>query len=191
MKFIMTALLLMLMASTLPSYAQMECKCHSKQPAMRRMHEIIGFSGCQNCHTKRENLMSGDRKTGPERKSDLARRIREDKTCIPCHESEGTVKKEIYSNRTMMEISGTLYCPKDKMKYSSGTKTCSKCGGPLLDINALMAQSRTNPSNEICRKCHMKEEVQQIRQHIALSPDVMNRCLDCHKGHNDCGSCHH
>ena len=33
------------------------CKCHSKNPAMRRMHEIIGFKNCGNCHGKNEDLM--------------------------------------------------------------------------------------------------------------------------------------
>ena len=90
-------LLTILGISVLPSYAQMECKCHSKQPSMKRMHEITGFSRCGDCHSKNENLMSGNRNTSPDRKADLAKRIREDKACIPCHEPDGQVKKEIYS----------------------------------------------------------------------------------------------
>ena len=190
-KFHLLLLLVFLSIAISPAYAQMECKCHSKQPTMRRMHEIIGFSGCGNCHAKGENLMSANRKTVPDRKADLAKRIREDKACVPCHDSNGLVKKEIYSNSRVMGISNTLYCPKDKVRFSSGTKACSRCGGPLLDINALMALSRTSPSNEICAKCHLTEEVRQIKQHTARKPDMMNRCLDCHRGHNDCGSCHH
>ncbi len=184
--------LLLLMAILVPissADAQMECKCHSKQPAMRRMHEIIGFSGCGDCHAKGENLMSGNR--NPNRKTDLAKRMREDKSCIPCHDSNGLVKKAIYSKSKIMGIAGTLYCPKDKISLPPGTKACSKCGGPLLSINALMARSQTSPSNEVCINCHSKEEVQQIEQHAALKPHMVNQCLDCHKGHNDCGSCHH
>ena len=158
---------------------------------MRRMNEIIGFSGCGDCHAKGENLMSANRKASLDRKADLAKRIRTDKACIPCHDSNGLVKKEVYRNSKRMGISGTLYCPKDKVSFSPGTRACSKCGGTLLDVNALMARSRANPSNEICAKCHLTQEIQQVKQHAALKPDVVNGCLDCHRGHNDCASCHH
>jgi hypothetical protein len=32
------------------AYAQMERKCRSKQPAMRRMQKRLRFSGCENCN---------------------------------------------------------------------------------------------------------------------------------------------
>jgi hypothetical protein len=52
-----TALFIAGILAISPCFAQMnsakkECKCHSKQPAMKHMHETIGFNGCGNCHSK-------------------------------------------------------------------------------------------------------------------------------------------
>lgn len=174
-----------------PGYAQMECKCHSKQPAMRRMHKLIGMTGCGNCHKKDENLMSKKNEQDSTAKVDLAKRIREDKLCIPCHDSQGAIKKAIYSEKNTMGISGMLYCPKDKLTFSPDNQSCSKCGGALLNIDELMARSRRSPSNEICMECHRMEEVRQIKRHTIFNNDKLEKCLDCHKGHDDCGSCHH
>ncbi len=173
------------------SYAQMQCVCHSKQPAMRRMHEQIGIKDCGNCHKKDEDLMSKKTEKDSSVKANLAKRFRDDTFCAPCHDSQGSVKKGIQDRTTNMAISGTLYCPKDRMKFSPDSRFCSKCGGALLNINELMAQSRKTPSNGICVECHMTEEVQQIKRHAIFNNEKLKQCLDCHQGHNDCGSCHH
>jgi hypothetical protein len=182
--------------AVLPCFAQMnsaqeECRCHSKQPAIKRMHETIGFNGCGNCHAKNEDLMSRKDRPDPGKKAVLAKRIREDTFCVPCHDSNGSVKKEIYAGKREMTISGTSFCPKDKLRFAAGTKSCSKCGGPLININQVMAISSKNPSNEICIGCHAMEEVIQIDRHKIYNNNKLSKCLDCHKGHDDCGSCHH
>jgi hypothetical protein len=183
--------LLAFLIAASPSYAQMECKCHSKQPPMRRMHETIGFTGCGNCHTKNENLMSKIRQKDSGTRANLSKRFREDRFCTPCHDPQGSVKKEVYLNLRSMGIAGTMYCPKDKLKYSSTARACSKCGGALLNIDELMTKSRQNPSNAVCIQCHMLEEVQKINEHALFGVEKLKGCLACHKGHNDCGSCHH
>jgi hypothetical protein len=184
------ATILLILVAGIPSYAQMECKCHSKQPAMKHMHETIGFSGCGNCHTKNENLMSIRGRKDPDMKTRLATRIKTDNSCIPCHDSEGSVRKEVHSGDSATDIAGTLYCPKDKIRFSSGTESCSKCGGVLINISEVMERSRENPSNGICSECHRMEEVQQISWHTIFNSTKLKRCLDCHEGHDDCGSCH-
>jgi hypothetical protein len=155
------------------------------------MHETLGMSGCGNCHTKNENLMSKKGEKDPKADENLARRAIEDRSCVPCHDSRGSIKKEIRADQKAVVIAGTLYCPKDKMRFSSDSRTCSKCGGILLNIDELMAKSRTDPSDDICRECHWVEEVQQIKQHTMLNANRLKKCLDCHQGHDDCGSCHH
>jgi hypothetical protein len=190
-----TVLLMTGILAISPGFAQMnsakkECKCHSKQPAMKRMHETIGFNGCGNCHSKNENLMSGRNQVDPNRTAVLAKRIGEDQACIPCHDSQGMLKKEVHSGQGIPNISGTLFCPKDKLRFSAGTALCSKCGGSLLNINELTERSHRNPSNEICMECHRMEEVQQIRRHTIFNATKLKQCLDCHEGHDDCGSCH-
>jgi hypothetical protein len=185
------AFLMALTIAISPAYAQIECRCHSKQPAMKRMHKTIGMTGCGNCHTKDENLMSKRTEKGSTTKANLAKRISEDKFCVPCHDSQGAIKNGIYSNESPMGISGTLYCPKDKLRFSPDNKSCSKCGGALLNMDELMVRSRRSPSNEICMECHMMEEVRQIKRHTIFNNDKLGKCLDCHKGHDNCGSCHH
>jgi len=188
----LNALLMVLMISVSASYAQMkECKCHSKQPDMKHMHETIGFTGCDNCHSKNENLMSGKNKVDPQKREGLVNRIRTDKFCIPCHDSQGAVKKDILISQSAVSISGTLFCPKDKLRFAPGIVACSKCGGPLININQVMERSRENPSNEICSGCHTMEEVQKIERHTIFNGTKLRQCLDCHKGHDHCDSCHH
>jgi hypothetical protein len=199
MKFLRLRATALLMAGILaisPCFAQMnsakkECKCHSKQPAIKRMHETNGFAGCGNCHTKNEDLMSRKDPPDPGKKAVLAKRIREDAFCVPCHDSNGSVKKEVHADKREMSLSGTSFCPKDKLRFASSTKACSKCGGPLINISQVMAISSKNPSNEICIGCHAMEEVIQIGRHTIFNNNKLSKCLDCHKGHDDCGSCHH
>ena len=174
-----------------PSYAQMECKCHSKQPAMRRMHERIGITGCGNCHKKEENLMSKRNEKDSSADADLAKRKKEDSFCIPCHDSQGSTRKGIQAEKVAVGISGSLYCPKDKLRFPAGSRSCSRCGGALLNVDELMERSRNSPSNEICMQCHIPEEVRQIKRHTIFNNEKLKKCLDCHTGHNDCGGCHH
>lgn len=172
-------------------YSQVECICHSKQPAMKRMHETTGMTVCGNCHKKNENLMSKRGKDDIAGKASLAKRIREDTSCVPCHDSQGVIKNDVLFNTSAMSIADTLYCPKDKLKLPPSNKSCPICGGILLNINEMMARSRSNPSNEVCKECHMVEEVQQIKRHSIFNHEKLGKCLDCHAGHDDCGSCHH
>lgn len=187
------ALFAVLMAIWIPpsSAQQKECKCHSKDPAMKHMHETIGFKSCGNCHSKSENLMSGKAKSDDADRSRLNKRFKEDEFCLPCHSSEGLVKKEVLSSRDALNISGTYYCAKDKLRLPAGAKSCPKCGGNLIDINVSMERSRTNPSNGICIECHLIEEINTIKRHQLFNADKLTKCLDCHQGHDDCGSCHH
>lgn len=169
-----------------------ECKCHSKNSSMRRMHEIIGFKNCGNCHNKNEKLMSSKPKKQNDQKNQekLKNRIKEDRFCIPCHNPDGTLKKEIYKNSDAMKIINTFYCPKDKLRFIDDIKVCPKCGGKLIDINLLMEESKKNPSNDICRQCHINTEVENLDSHITFKKDKLYNCLECHSGHDDCGGCH-
>ncbi len=169
-----------------------ECKCHSKNPAMRRMHEVIGFKNCGNCHSKNDNLMkSGASYQKEDHRKKLEKRIKEDQFCIPCHNPDGTIKKESYKKSAAMRVTNTFYCPKDKLKFTEKVKACSKCGGELIDINNLMAESKKNPSNKICRKCHLDKDVLKIGAHKHIDKKDQYNCLNCHEGHDDCASCHH
>jgi hypothetical protein len=135
--------------------------------------------------------MSKRNERDPGADANLAKRKREDKFCIPCHDSQGSARKEIPPQKVAMGISGSLYCPKDKLRFSAGSKACLNCGGALLNMDELMASSRNSPSNEICVECHMADEVHQITRHSIFNKEKLNKCLDCHTGHSDCGSCHH
>ncbi len=177
--------------ATAPSNAQMQCICHSKQPAMKRMHEMTGKTGCGNCHTKDENLMSKREGKDPAAKANTERRQKEDRLCVPCHSKKEGIAKEAGLNKDAMGISGTLYCPKDKLKLPPDSKRCPKCSGPLLNMDALMATSAQSPSNDICMNCHLSEEIQQIKRHTIFNNEKLKKCLDCHTGHSDCGNCHH
>lgn len=59
------------------------CKCHSKNPAMRRMHLAFGLSDCTLCHGD-ANLMN----RGGRRKPDAAglrHRMATTPICLQCH----------------------------------------------------------------------------------------------------------
>jgi hypothetical protein len=175
----------------LSSYAQPACICHSKNPAMKRMHEVIGFKDCDNCHTKDENLMSGNREKGTNDRERLNARFKQDRFCLPCHDSTGAVKKAGFSGSGGMTISGAFFCPKDRLTFPADTKSCPKCGGELINISEFMQRSRTNPSNEICAKCHPTAQLTVVKSHQVLKADKLSMCLSCHKGHDNCSSCHH
>lgn len=153
------------------------------------MHETIGFKNCGDCHSKSENLMSG--KSANAGRNDFSQRFREDRFCLPCHDSSGAVKKDPPGAIQKISISGTLFCPKDKSRFPAGTRACAKCGGSLINIDESMEKSRKNPSNGICVECHPMEEVHKIERHGIFNAQKLQRCLDCREGHDDCGSCHH
>lgn len=60
-----------------------ECKvCHSKNPAMVRMHKAVQGRGCFGCHKVGEKLMGKGEPKDPE--SLLKRRV-SDPLCVECH----------------------------------------------------------------------------------------------------------
>lgn len=60
-----------------------ECKvCHSKNPAMVRMHQAVQGRGCFGCHKVGERLMGKGEPKDPE--SLLKRRV-SDPLCVECH----------------------------------------------------------------------------------------------------------
>ena len=77
------ALALVILPATAPAF---ECKvCHTKNPAMVRMHQSLQGRpdiGCFDCHKVGEKLMG--KKEPKDRDSLLARRV-SDPLCVPCH----------------------------------------------------------------------------------------------------------
>lgn len=64
-----------------------ECKvCHSKNPAMVRMHKAVQARdiGCFDCHKMGEKLMG---KSQPKDRESLLKRRVSDPACLPCHRS--------------------------------------------------------------------------------------------------------
>ena len=60
-----------------------ECKvCHSKNPAMVRMHKALQGRGCFDCHKVGEKLMG--KAQAKDRESLLKRRV-SDQLCMACH----------------------------------------------------------------------------------------------------------
>jgi hypothetical protein len=60
-----------------------ECKvCHSKNPAMVRMHKAVQGRGCFDCHKVGEKLMGKGQPKDPE---SLRRRRVSDALCVECH----------------------------------------------------------------------------------------------------------
>ncbi|CAH2031489.1 cytochrome c3 family protein [Trichlorobacter ammonificans] len=75
---------LLLVLTVVPATATaFECTvCHSKNPAMVKMHAAARGQGCFGCHRVGERLMG--KKQPKDRESLLARR-QIDTTCLPCH----------------------------------------------------------------------------------------------------------
>lgn len=78
------AFLIMLM---MPIYsAAFECKvCHSKNPAMVRMHKAVQGRNCFGCHKIGEKLMV---KGAPKDRDSLLKRRATDPLCVECHASK-------------------------------------------------------------------------------------------------------
>ena len=60
-----------------------ECKvCHSKNPAMVRMHKALQGRGCFDCHKVGGKLMG---KSQPTDRESLVKRREADGACVECH----------------------------------------------------------------------------------------------------------
>lgn len=79
-----SALLVIFLFCLPPSaVAAFECKvCHSKNPAMVRMHTALRGQGCFGCHKVGDKLMG---KGQPKDRDSLLKRRRSDELCLPCH----------------------------------------------------------------------------------------------------------
>lgn len=63
--------------------AAFECTvCHSKNPAMVKMHTAVRGQGCFGCHKVGDKLMG---KKQPKDRESLLLRRQTDQVCIPCH----------------------------------------------------------------------------------------------------------
>ncbi len=68
-----------------------ECKvCHSKNPAMVRMHRAVQGRGCFDCHIVGEKLMG---KGQPKDRESLLKRRVSDLHCVECHAPVGSQQK--------------------------------------------------------------------------------------------------
>ena len=69
---------------TSPALAMFECnECHSKNPAMVKMHQALKGQGCFGCHKPGERLMG---KAKPKDRESLLQRRGADSLCTPCHQ---------------------------------------------------------------------------------------------------------
>lgn len=60
-----------------------ECTvCHSKNPAMVKMHTALRGQGCFGCHKVGDKLMG---KSQPKDRDSLLKRRQSDELCLPCH----------------------------------------------------------------------------------------------------------
>lgn len=76
--------LLALVALLFPTASQaFECKvCHSKNPAMVKMHTALRGQGCFGCHKMGDKLMG---KAQPKDRDSLLKRRQTEELCLPCH----------------------------------------------------------------------------------------------------------
>lgn len=80
MKILIPAVALLLAANAASAF---ECKvCHSKNPAMVRMHKALQGRNCFDCHKMGEKLMG---KGIPKDKSAQIKRRESDPICFECH----------------------------------------------------------------------------------------------------------
>lgn len=69
-----------------------ECTvCHSKNPAMVKMHKALQGQGCFGCHKMGAKLMG---KGQPKDKESLLKRRQSEAVCLPCH-NPSSGRKEI------------------------------------------------------------------------------------------------
>ena len=80
MKILIPAVALLFAANAAFAF---ECKvCHSKNPAMVKMHEALQGRNCFDCHKMGEKLMG---KGIPKDKSAQIKRRESDPICFECH----------------------------------------------------------------------------------------------------------
>ncbi|GFO53556.1 hypothetical protein GMSM_05630 [Geomonas sp. Red276] len=83
MKKVLTLVALLLVSQS--AYA-FEChECHSKNPAMVKMHKALEGRNCFDCHKIGEKLMG---KAVPKDKSAQLRRSQTDPMCVECHKKK-------------------------------------------------------------------------------------------------------
>lgn len=71
------------LAVSATSASAFQCnECHSKNPAMVRMHEALRGRGCFDCHKVGEKLMG---KGQPKDRNSLLQRRGSDPLCVECH----------------------------------------------------------------------------------------------------------
>ncbi len=71
-----------------------ECTvCHSKNPAMVKMHKALQGQSCFGCHKVGAKLMG---KGQPKDKDSLLKRRQTEETCLPCHAPQPE-RKEVRS----------------------------------------------------------------------------------------------
>ncbi len=180
--------------------------CHSSSKAIARMHDAVKGESCFDCHRAGENLMTG----GGAKKSpqELSERKANDPACSRCHAADGA--KPTSAPRRAKEVGG-LFCPKCGISVDPRRGGCGKCGGravrdgggwrctkcgPLVDVDEIARISKERPSNEVCLKCHPKDDALR-KKHVQVRAveadgwrDQISNCLSCHTSHNDCGGCH-
>lgn len=78
----LSLVLVFLLVSTAAAF---ECTvCHSKNPAMVKMHQALRGQSCFGCHKMGERLMG---KAQPKDRDSLLKRRQVDELCLPCHRS--------------------------------------------------------------------------------------------------------
>jgi hypothetical protein len=88
-KIAYAALLLISSVGTASTVQAFQCNvCHSKNPAMVRMHKAVQAKdiGCFDCHKIGEKLMG---KSQPKDRDSLLARRATDPLCVGCHTKEG------------------------------------------------------------------------------------------------------
>lgn len=174
--------------------AGVKCVCHSKDPAILSMHQVLGMRNCGDCHSEDENLMAKGREKTAEQKAQVQSRKRSDAVCLECHKEGGPLVRTEKS-----KIGGRWFCPQDQKQFSQAEAKkkgdsffCPECGQELLDIDRIITESEKKPRNELCIACHPIDSVLRGKhvKVLAASGKSLNECLVCHQSHAKCGGCH-
>lgn len=176
---------------TATAQAEFSCTCHSKRAATKTMHEALVGRDCFSCHARGEKL----RKKGgipPEKHEEFMKRRLVDALCLECHANDKI--KQSAAKESKPEISpffGQTYCPKCRKTGPQNIIECARCGEPVIDLEKTMRESALNPDPAICKKCHyIDEDLATKHAEVEEGLNHDSDCLECHKGHNECGGCH-
>ena len=94
MQLLVPALLISVIVATRAD--AFECNvCHSKNPAMVRMHQALKGQSCFACHKMGEKLMG---KGQPKDKESLLKRRQTEDVCLPCHTKPTEHKETIHGS---------------------------------------------------------------------------------------------